>query len=321
MSTTSTLPGTPSFSGIEPAESGFATGADGTRIHYEVWSPPPGVRPAATLILSDGIGCDGYVWKYVVRRFAREYRIVHWQYRGHGKSGIPHDRMKTTFDDLCTDLHAVLEASRAGRCILVGHSMGVQVCLEYQRRYPSLIEALVLICGSHGLPLDTFHDTRILRTAVPIALQTALRFPRAMEQLWRLVSGSELSYQLATHFEVNGRLIARGDFHPYFEHLAGLDPQLFLSMLWNAGAHSAYDHLPEIDIPTLIVAGTEDGFTPYWLSEEMHDRIPRSELLTIPGGTHTAPIEQPELLELRLEKFLEHLPRASSIAPPHAASA
>ena len=44
-------------------------------------------------------------------------------------------------------------------------------------------------------------------------------------------------------------------------------------------------------------------------SEEMHDRIPHSELLTIPGGTHTAPIEQPELLELRLEKFFAELPQ------------
>jgi pimeloyl-ACP methyl ester carboxylesterase len=36
----------------------------------------------------------------------------------------------------------------------------------------------------------------------------------------------------------------------------------------------------------------------------MHKRIPGSEMLTVPGGTHVAPIEQPELLALRLEKWL-----------------
>jgi len=61
-------------------------------------------------------------------------------------------------------------------------------------------------------------------------------------------------------------------------------------------------------VPTLIVAGTDDTFTPYWLSEEMHARIRGSELLTVPGGTHVAPIEHPELITLRLEKFLAALP-------------
>jgi len=40
----------------------------------------------------------------------------------------------------------------------------------------------------------------------------------------------------------------------------------------------------------------------------MHARIRGSELLTVPGGTHVAPIEHPELIALRLEKFLAGLP-------------
>jgi len=303
------------FAPHAPAEEGFTEGADGTRIHYEVWTPPHGAPPASTLVLSDGIGCDGYAWKYVVRHFSRAHRIVHWQYRGHGRSGVPHDRSHTTFDDIASDLEAVLRATHTRRAVLMGHSMGVQVCLDYYRRHPEAVEALVLICGSHGMPLDTFHDTRILRSAVPLFLRAAQRFPRVVEAAWRAVAGSELSYQLATHLEVNGRLVSRADFMPYFDHLAGIDPQIFLSMLKSAGDQSSYDQLPDVRVPTLIVAGTADGFTPYWLSEEMHDRIPHSELLTIPGGTHTAPIEQPELLELRLEKFLaevESAPRAQS---------
>ena len=37
----------------------------------------------------------------------------------------------------------------------------------------------------------------------------------------------------------------------------------------------------------------------------MHARIRGSELLTIPGGTHTAPIEMPELVTLRLRRWLD----------------
>jgi pimeloyl-ACP methyl ester carboxylesterase len=162
----------------------------------------------------------------------------------------------------------------------------------------------VLALGSHGRLLDTFHDTRILRRVIPLLDLAALRWPQLTRFAWRLSCGSELSYQLATHLEVNGPLMEREDLSPYFDHLAGLDPQLFLSMLRNAGRHSVYDHLPSIAVPTLILAGTNDTFTPSWLSEEMHDRIPDSEMLTIPGGTHVALLEQPELIQLRLERFL-----------------
>ena len=304
-----------------PAEESFAPGADGTRIHYSVWNPPrPGVGAAPdtaaaephTLVLTDGIGCDGYAWKYLIRHFQRTCRIIHWQYRGHGKSGLPQDPTRTTFDDLCGDLAAVLRATKTTRAVLVGHSMGVQVCLEYHRRHPEQVTALVLMLGSHGMPLDTFHDSKILRRVIPAMLQAAREFPEAMGLIWRLASGGEFAYQLATRTEVNGLLIRREDFMPYFEHLAGMDPRLFLTMLLNAGDHSAFDHLPEIDVPTLIVAGTADTFTPYWLSEEMNDRIPNSEMLTIPGGTHAATIEQPELIELRLERFLARLPTVAA---------
>jgi pimeloyl-ACP methyl ester carboxylesterase len=304
----------------DPSDEGFAEGQDGTRISYRLWLPPEGTPPRATLVLSDGIGCDGYAWKYLIARFHRDHRIVHWHYRGHGKSGLPKDRTRTTFDDLCSDLTAVLRATATPRAVLVGHSMGVQLSLEYHRRHPGAVQALVLICGSHGLPLDTFHDSKVLRRVIPPLMDAASRFPDAVGLAWRLFCGTELAYQLAIRTEVDGRLIKRADFRPYFDHLAGMDPRLFLSMLLHAGDHTAFDHLGEVDVPTLVVAGTADTFTPYWLSEEMHDRIPGSELLTIPGGTHTAPIEQPELLELRLERFLGRLEGAArtplrSVAP------
>src|SRR4051812_40594439 len=59
---------------------GFAIGADDTPIYYRV----SGVADAPTVILSDGIGCDGYIWKYLERALAEHYRVIHWHYRGHG---------------------------------------------------------------------------------------------------------------------------------------------------------------------------------------------------------------------------------------------
>lgn len=287
---------------LHGAESGFTEGADGTRIHYSVVG-----EGAPALLCCDGIGCDGFVWKYLVRDFAATHRIVRWHYRGHGRSGVPKDRSHVGFDDLSGDLQAVLRATGVKRAVLLGHSMGVQVALEYHRRHPEQVLGLALICGSHGLPLDTFHDSKALKIMLPSMLAAADRWPQATELIWRFVANTELAYQIATHLEVNGKLVHREDFMPYFRHLAVMDPRLFLGMLEHASEHTAYDHLPRVDVPTLIIAGTDDTFTPYWLSEEMHDRIPGSEMLTVPGGTHVAPIEQPELITLRLEKFFSRI--------------
>lgn len=312
MASPSEMPPQPSPS----PEEGFAEAADGTRIY---WSAVGG-GPGDTLVCCDGIGCDGFAWKYLVRDFSHAHRIVRWHYRGHGRSGVPEDRERTGFDDLCQDLGSVLRAAGTREAVFLGHSMGVQVALEWHRRHPRTVRGLVLMCGSHGLPLDTFHGTSVLKVAVPALMTAAERWPDATALLWRGVAASEWAYQIATHLEVNGKLVHREDFTPYFRHLAGMDPRLFLSMLMRAGSHSATDHLPHVDVPTLIVAGTHDTFTPYRLSEEMHQRIPFAEMLTVPGGTHVAPIEQPELIGLRLERFLARIRDARARSPgPRAA--
>ena len=267
---------------------------------------------APALVCCDGIGCDGFAWKYIVRDFATRHRIVRWHYRGHGRSGIPKDAGRVGFDDISADLDSVLQATGTAQAVLLGHSMGVQVALEHHRRRPEQVLGLVLLCGSHGLPLDTFHDNKALKILLPSMITAAARYPQAMSLIWRLAASGEVAYQFATHFEVNGRLVRRDDFMPYFRHLAGMDPQLFLGMLKHASEHSAFDHLPHVNVPTLIVAGTDDTFTPYWLSQQMHSRIPGAELLTVPGGTHVAPIEHPELITLRLEKFLALIPARGS---------
>ena len=290
-------------------EESFAAGADGTRIHYSVVGQG---QPA--LVLCDGIGCDGFAWKYVVRDFAQSHLIVRWHYRGHGKSSIPEDRSRVGFDDLCEDLRAVLRAASVERGVFMGHSMGVQVALEFHRRHPEQVEGLTLICGSPGLPLDTFHDSKLLKRLFPTLLTAAEKYPNAMQLFWKFAVPSEFAYQVATHLEVNGKLIHRPDFEQYFRHLASMDVRLFLGMLRHASEHTAHDHLPDVRVPTLIIAGTKDTFTPYWLSEEMNARIPGSEMLTVPGGTHVAPIEHPELIALRLEKWLAELRRPGS--PP-----
>jgi pimeloyl-ACP methyl ester carboxylesterase len=62
--------------------------------------------------------------------------------------------------------------------------------------------------------------------------------------------------------------------------------------------------LERVLVPTLVIAGEKDLFTPVWVAERMATAIPKAELLVMPEGTHTALVENPLLMNLRIEVFL-----------------
>lgn len=272
---------------------------DGASLYFQVHGEgEPG------MVLCDGLGCDGFVWKYLLADLKQSFRALRWHYRGHGKSGIPEDRERIGMLYTCDDMARVMDAAGMNKAVIFGHSMGVQVALEFHRRFSERVSALVLVCGSYGNPLDTFHDTTLLRSALPYMRKVVDRFPRAAAQVTRAVTSAELTVQMAIILERNRERMKPQDLRPYFDHLAKMDPVVFVKTLEALSEHSAWDHLPRINVPTLILGGERDTFTPLWLSRRMADHIPNAEFTILPGGTHAAPLEQPELVFSRIHRFL-----------------
>jgi pimeloyl-ACP methyl ester carboxylesterase len=287
----------------------FLTVPDGASLYYQVQGEgEPGV------VLCDGLGCDGFVWKYLAPYLAREHRLLRWHYRGHGRSSLPRERERIGMLYTCDDLCRVMDAAGLDKAVLFGHSMGVQVALEFHRRCPSRVLGLVLACGSYGTPLDTFHDADWLKQLFPLIRFTVERFPRHVAQLIRALVSTEVAMQVALAVELNRSLLSQSDLVPYFTHLANMDPVVFVRTLESAAHHSAWDHLPHVHVPTLVIAGEHDKFTPAWLSRRMAAHIPHAELLMVPEGSHVAPLEHQQLVESRVERFL----REQGLAPsPH----
>jgi pimeloyl-ACP methyl ester carboxylesterase len=281
-----------------------ATARDGTRI---AWSSAGAGGPP--VLLTDGIGCAGFIWRRLAPALARRRRVLHWNYRGHGASEPPRDPERSTVDDCVSDLFTVLDAAGEERAVLAGHSMGVQIVLEAHRRAPERVAALLLFCGAPGRLLDTFHDTPVLRKALPWIRSAMDRWPNLSRSAFRAFVTADVLMDYALAFEVNRALVRREDLVPYFRDLSRVDPAVFVRLLASAAEHDATDHLPEIRAPTLVVAGVRDGFTPMHLSAKMHAAIPGSALLVLPGGTHVGPLEHPDLVEEHVTRFLdEHLP-------------
>lgn len=259
------------------------------------------------IVLCDGLGCDGFAWKYLLPELSRSHRVLRWHYRGHGRSGVPRDHSRIGMLHNCDDMNSLMDAAGMTQAVIFGHSMGVQVALEFHRRHAHRVTALVLVCGSYGNPLDTVHNGAALKATFPFLRRAVERFPRLAAAFTGAVLRTEVALQLALSMELNRELLQRKDIIPYFDHMARMDPVVFVRTLDSLAEHSAWDHLSQVDVPTLVISGERDRFTPSWLSQRMADAVPDAEFMMVPHGSHTAPLEQPDLVWGRVDRFLrEH---------------
>ncbi len=273
---------------------------DGAPLWFESRGEPGGVP----VVLNDGLGCDGFIWRYLWEPLTAKRRVLHWNYRGHGQSGVPPDDSRIGMEYITDDLARLMDAQQVESAVIFGHSMGVQVSLEFHRRHRDRVKALVLICGSYGTPLDTWHDHTLMRVAFPYLQRAVEKAPALAKALMGRIVNTQLAVEFGIRTELNPALMKPNDFAPYMEHLAKMHPLYFMRTLDSLKDHSAWDHLPYVDVPTLVIGGEGDRFTPVWLSQRMAEFIPGSEYVYVPGGTHTAPLERPGLVNAAIDRFL-----------------
>jgi pimeloyl-ACP methyl ester carboxylesterase len=283
------------------SKSGTAIARDGTPLAFASGGPDG----ARALVCSNGVGVSTFFWDYLAQYFVKDHRVVVWDYRGHGASGQPADPSSITMASIADDLARVLDANDIERAVVLGHSLGCQVILEFCHLFPDRVVGLVPILGGFGHVADTFVDPRVGRAAYDMAYKIGTSIPGLLSVGLRLTLRRPIAWQFARMTGlVHPDLCRKEDMEPYMDHLARLDPRIFFEMARAAQEHDAGPYLDTIEAPALVVAGERDLFTPRHLSVEMAQRLAQAQLLEIPRGSHAALIEQPELINLRLDKFL-----------------
>lgn len=285
---------------MEKEISGIATSHDGAKLSY-VYYPGPKENPL--LLLSNGVVCIETYWVYLIKHFRGRYPIVTWDYRGHGKSPVPEDLESVTVENHARDASAVMDAIGFDKCVHMGFSMGVQVAFEFYRWFPERTEGIVAICGPYGHPYNVFLKSDLLTKGLIGVLDLGLKLEKVVTPILRLAMKSPLAFPTAKLVQVDWR-VKKEDMQSYFEHLAQVDVSLAIHALKKMNEHTAEDVLPTVKVPTLIIAGEKDTWTPLHHQQKMHELVPNSELTVIPFGTHATPIEHPQAMNYRIEIFL-----------------
>jgi pimeloyl-ACP methyl ester carboxylesterase len=191
------------------------------------------------------------------------------------------------------------------RAVLVGHSMGVQVILEFYRRDPNRALGLIPVLGTYGKPFQTFYGMQWPEKVFPSLLRTCAKYANLIARITKPLLRTGVPVPLARMSgAIHWHLCPTEIMKDYFLQISTMDFRMGFRALLAMSEHSAEDVLKQICVPTLIVAGEKDPFTPPGVSEKMWRLIPGAELITIPRGTHTAMVENPLLMQLRMEVFL-----------------
>lgn len=282
--------------------------AEGTVVvdgSVRLWYRDQGRGPA--LLFQNGVGVTITFWYELAERFARRgYRTVIWDYRGHGLSDQPRVP-ELTLPECVDDLRAVMDHLGIEKATLLGHSMGAQLGFEFWRVHRDRVDALVPTLGTYRDAVSSFFDLpRVAPRVFALGDYIAYRVPRLVKRFTAFAASQpDLSDAVVRRLHIVHPTLSPKDWlPPYLDHMKKLDPRVFFSLARAIRDHDATQVLPTIDVPVLVIAGERDFFCPPRVAREMAERIPGAELFIVPGGSHAAIIEQPQLFDARLDRFL-----------------
>jgi 3-oxoadipate enol-lactonase len=221
------------------------------------------------------------MWFRIADGLAPHHRVVMFDNRGIGQSGMPSDRY--TVDDIATDALAVMDAAGIRSAHVYGVSLGGAIAQAVALRAPERVQSLVLGCtASHIFPRK---GTRLRHLAMRLPMHVAIRIAR-----------KGLYGPLATKERIGEDLVVlKGEAY---------NPP---GLLMQAGATDGFDvrgRLHEITAPTLIVHGDQDRAVELSLGEELAAGIQGARLKVLPGVGHSYITEVPELANELVLAFL-----------------
>jgi pimeloyl-ACP methyl ester carboxylesterase len=246
---------------------------NGVDIYYEVHGDGPPV------LLTHGYSASAHMWAGQVEPFSKQYKLITWDMRGHGKSDYPDDLAEYTEAQTVADMAAILDAVGAKKAVIGGLSLGGYMSLAFHLAHPERTEALLIIDTGPGYKSDE------PRAGWNV---TAIRRAENFEKNGLPPPGSGgAETRAAPHRDATG--LARAARGMLTQH----DARVISS-------------LPEIQVPSLVLVGAND--TPFLAaSDYMAAKIPGAKKVVLPDAGHAANIDQPAAFNAAVLSFLADL--------------
>jgi pimeloyl-ACP methyl ester carboxylesterase len=270
---------------------------DGTRIAYRT------VGEGLPIVLSTGVFTSYMFFHHMKDYFKPRHKLVFWDYRGHPESEVPDDLDTITLPNCASDLAAVMDDAGVEKAIHIGFSMGVMTILDFYRQFPERVYGLVPIDGPYAEGFAFVSESKRVQSAIAGGLRF-LSGNTWLVEWFRPVLVLPVNVPIARRVEINPTMDSSEEMTLYFDFAAKMDWHAGFRALAAMGEYDATEVLDTVDVPTLLICGSKDTWTPRRIADEMHRRIKGSEFTVIPGGSHATPAENPEMINFRIDLWL-----------------
>jgi pimeloyl-ACP methyl ester carboxylesterase len=296
--------------GILKAKKGeFAKRPDGSTINIE-YQGRDGGQP---IIFVHGLNANSKNWYYQRKYFEKDYRLIMMDLPGMGKSTRPSNK-NFSLDNLSADLKTVIDHTGVKDVILWGHSLGGMTILNLLGKVKEARELPI-----KGVILQHTTYTNPVRTILFRRLMTALQRPVLTPLCYLIIFFSPfiwivrwMSYLNGNAHLMNRFLTFAGSQTPkqldFTTLLSTMTPPSVLARgCLGMFRYDATKQLPDIALPTLIIAANHDLLTQPDASSYMKKHIPNSELQTVSPANHQGLIERHFEVNEVAERFMNKL--------------
>jgi 3-oxoadipate enol-lactonase len=253
-------------------------------LYYEVHGDA-GDASKPWLVFSHSLACTTDMWQPQLADFARHYRVLAFDTRGHGRSDAPAGPY--TMDMLAEDAYALLCALGIHRVHFTGLSMGGMIGQALTLRHPESVASLTIADSTSRWPEEAL---AVFSERAAIALRSGMA-PLVDATLGRWFT-SEFRRSNPDAVARVGAMIRQTPVAGY----AGCSdaiPRINLT-----------HRLREITCPVLVIVGDSDPGTPPSMSQEIHAHVPGARLVVIERAAHLSNVERPYAFNNALRQFL-----------------
>jgi 3-oxoadipate enol-lactonase len=253
---------------------------NGIQLYYELTGPAD--RPV--VMLSNSLGTRLEMWNPQMQALSERYRVLRYDSRGHGRSDAPDGPY--TIDMLADDAIGLLDALGIERVHFCGLSKGGMVGQVLGARHGDRLVSLALCSTGCHMPPRELWDERIrLVTEQGMAAIADSVVERWFTEAFRREPTVELERVLGMILETPP--------HGYAACCAAIRDMDLRELI------------TAIRVPTLVIVGEDDPATPPAKAEEIHRRIPGSQLEVLPDAAHLLNIEQDVVFDAALMSLLD----------------
>ena len=260
---------------------------NGVELYYEIHGA------GEPVLLIHGLGSSTRDWDPQVPELSRQFQLIAFDVRGHGRSAKPKERYSVEL--FANDTAALIRQLGVGPVHVVGISMGGMIAFQLAVDAPDLVRSLVIVNSGPAMPIRTLAQRLMIWTRVAIVRTMGMR-----------KMGQMLAVRLLPKPE---HAALRAEF---IERWAANDPRAYLSALKGLVNWGVMEQLPGITCPVLVLTADQD-YTPIAFKQAYAALLKNAELVVVDDARHFMPIERPEPFNAALLKFLERMRRPAAL--------